>query len=71
MKTAKTFMRRRIFLRNAVRVSTTAAVTGAAISSLNVIASDDKSTKTGPQKIESKGYHVSQHVLDYYRTAAE
>ena len=71
MKIAKTSMRRRIFLRNAVRVGATGAVTGAAVSSMSVIASDDESTEAGPQKTESKGYQVSQHVLDYYRTAAE
>ena len=68
-KILKTSMMRRVFLRNAVRAGAAAAVSGAAVSS--VIASDDEPTTTKPQKTESKGYQVSQHVLDYYRTAAE
>lgn len=68
MKKHKVEQTRRAFLKSALVTGGAAAVVVAARDALTAPESPSKATTAQPES-RSKGYHVTQHIQDYYKTA--
>lgn len=64
MKSKQVSMKRRQFLKNATKLSAGAAVV---VTSPGVIA--DAPEKEVKKEVQADGYRLTQHILDYYKTA--
>jgi len=67
MTKKQTDIGRREFLRNTMVIGGAAAV--AVVTGEAVAAPVAKPAAPEPTKTESKGYHVTEHIKEYYRTA--
>ncbi|HID81405.1 MAG TPA: twin-arginine translocation signal domain-containing protein [Chromatiales bacterium] len=65
MKSKQFDTKRRQFLKNATTLSAGAAVV---VASPGVIA--DAPEKEMKKEVQAEGYRLTQHILDYYKTAA-